>query len=40
VGRERYVFAFMFCDFDSVAHVYICMDVDSIFVFVFLDVGL
>jgi len=38
MGPERYVGVFMFCDFDSVAYVYICMDVDSIFVVVFEDV--
>jgi hypothetical protein len=39
MGPERYVGVFMFCDFDNVAYVYICMDVDSIFVVVFADVG-
>jgi hypothetical protein len=39
MGPERYFGVFMFCDFDSVTYVYICMDVDSIFFFVFADVG-
>jgi hypothetical protein len=30
---------FMFCDFDSIAYVYIWMDVDSIIVCVCVDVG-
>jgi hypothetical protein len=29
----------MFCDFDSIAYVYVWMDVDSIFVCGFADVG-
>jgi hypothetical protein len=39
LGLERYVGVLMFCDFDSVAYVYVWMDVDPIFVFVFAYVG-